>query len=96
MNGTHLRGRAWIVLAAALAMGAAACSSGGVNKAGSPATRTTVLPLADGEGDISNAQPFADAVKKLSHGTLQINIKRHWRPDDPRWETGLIACVPQM
>jgi len=93
MNGTHFRGRAWIVLAAAVAMGAAACSSGGVNKAGSPATRTTVLTLADGEGDISNAQPFADAVKKLSHGTLQITIKSHWRPDDPRWETGLIKDV---
>jgi TRAP-type C4-dicarboxylate transport system substrate-binding protein len=93
MNGTHFRGRAWIVLAAALATGAAACGSGGVNKAGSPATRTTVLMLADGEGDISNAQPFADAVKKLSHGTLQVKIKRHWRPGDPRWETGLIKDV---
>ena len=93
MNGTHFRGRAWIVLAAALAMGAAACSSGGVNKAGSLDARTTVLTLADGEGDISNAQPFADAVKELSHGTLQINIKSHWRPNDPRWETGLIKDV---
>jgi TRAP-type C4-dicarboxylate transport system substrate-binding protein len=93
MNGTHFRGRAWIVLAAALALGAAACGSGGVNKAGSPDARTTVLTLADGEGDISNAQPFADAVKRLSHGTLQINIKRHWRPDDARYETDLIKDV---
>ena len=93
MNAGHFRGRAWIVLAAALAMGAAACGSGGVNKAGSPATRTTVLTLADGEGDISNAQPFADAVKKLSHGTLQIKIKRHWRLNDARYETGLIKDV---
>jgi TRAP-type transport system periplasmic protein len=93
MNGRHTRGRAWIVLAAALATGAAACGSGGMNKAGSPAAQTTVLTLADGEGDIYNAQPFADAVKRLSHGTLQINIKRHWRPDDPRYETGLIKDV---
>jgi TRAP-type transport system periplasmic protein len=96
MNGTHFRGRAWIVLAAALAVGAAACSSGGVNKAGSPATRTTVLTLADGEGDYSNAQPFADAVKKLSHGTLQIKIKSHWRPDDARFETDLIKDVQKQ
>jgi TRAP-type transport system periplasmic protein len=93
MNGTRFRGRAWIVLAAALAMGAAACSSGGVNKAGSLDARTTVLTLADGEGNYSNAQPFADAVKKLSHGTLQITIKRHWRPDDARYETDLIKDV---
>jgi TRAP-type C4-dicarboxylate transport system substrate-binding protein len=93
MNGTHFRGRAWLVLAATLATGAAACGSGGVNKAGSADARTTVLTLADGEGDISNAQPFADAVKRLSHGTLQINIKRHWRLNDPRYETGLIKDV---
>lgn len=93
MNGTHFRGRVWLVLAAALAIGAAACGSGGVNKAGSADARTTVLTLADGEGDISNAQPFADAVKRLSHGTLQINIKRHWRLNDPRYETGLIKDV---
>src|SRR5215831_19661960 len=93
MNGRHARGRAWFVLAAALATGAAACGSAGVNKAGSPAAPTTVLTLADGEGSAANALPFAEAVMQLSGGALQIKVKSHWRPDDPRYETGLIGDV---
>jgi TRAP-type C4-dicarboxylate transport system substrate-binding protein len=86
-------GRAWVALAATLAIGAAACSSGSLDKAGGPVSKPVVLTLADGEGDISNAQPFADAVSALSHGSLQIKIEGDWRPDDPSYETGLIKDV---
>jgi TRAP-type C4-dicarboxylate transport system substrate-binding protein len=93
MNRRHARGWAWSVLAAALATGAAACGPGDVNKAGSPAAQTIVLTLADGEGSVANALPFAEAVMELSGGALQIKVKSHWRPDDPRYETGLIKDV---
>jgi len=74
MNTRVLPRRAWLVLAAALAMGAAACSSGSLDKAGGPVSKPVVLTLADGEADFSNAQPFADAVSRLSHGALHIKI----------------------
>jgi len=93
MNARTLPARAWIVLTVALAMGAAACSSGSVDKAGSPVSKPVVLTLADGDGDTSNAQPFANAVSRLSHGTLQIKIVGDWRPTDPNDEGDLIKDV---
>jgi TRAP-type C4-dicarboxylate transport system substrate-binding protein len=93
MNARIPPRRAWVVLIAALAIGIAACSSGSLDKAGGPVFKPVVLTLADGEGDISNAQPFADAVSTLSHGSLQIEIEGDWRPNDPSYETGLIKDV---
>jgi TRAP-type C4-dicarboxylate transport system substrate-binding protein len=93
MNATPSPGRGWIVLAAALAIGAAACGTANLDKAGGSVTKPVVLTLADGEGDLSNAQPFANAVRNLSHGTLQIKIEGDWRPTDPNYETGLIDDV---
>src|SRR5215471_9598233 len=84
---------AWVVVAAMLAIGTGACSSGSLDKAGTPVSKPVVLTLADGEADTSNAQPFADAVRNLSHGTLQIKIEGDWRPTDPNYETGLIKDV---
>jgi TRAP-type C4-dicarboxylate transport system substrate-binding protein len=93
MNATTFPGRGWIVLAAALAIGAAACGTANLDKAGGPVPKAVVLTLADGESDISNAQPFASAVRNLSHGTLQIKIEGNWRPHDPNYEIGLIKDV---
>jgi TRAP-type C4-dicarboxylate transport system substrate-binding protein len=93
MNAATFPGRGWIVLAAALAIGAAACGTGNLDKAGGPVPTPVVLTLADGEGDISNAQPFASAVRNLSHGTLQIKIEGDWRHSDPNYETGVIKDV---
>lgn len=93
MNAATFPGRAWVVLAA-LAVGAAACSGpGGLDKAGSPAAKPTVLTLADGEADTSNAEPFATAVSTLSHGSLQIKIEGDLRPADPNYEADLIKAV---
>jgi TRAP-type C4-dicarboxylate transport system substrate-binding protein len=85
--------RTWIVVAAALAIGAAACGTGNLDKAGGPVPKPVVLTLADGEGDISNAQPFASAVRDLSHGTLQIKIEGDWRFPGPNYEIGVIRDV---
>jgi TRAP-type C4-dicarboxylate transport system substrate-binding protein len=93
MNARIPPSRAWVVLIAALALGAAACSSGSLDKAGGPVSRPVVLTLADGEGDISNAQPFADAVSSLSHGSLQIKIEGPWRPNDASYSADLIKDV---
>jgi TRAP-type C4-dicarboxylate transport system substrate-binding protein len=93
MNLSNFHGRAWIVLTAALAMGAAACGAGSVDKAGGAVSKPDVLTLADGEADTDNALPFATAVSTLSGGTLQIEVEGDWRPSDPNYETGLIKDV---
>ena len=93
MNARTFPARAWILLAAAIAMGAVACGQENLDKAGGPALKPVILTLADGEIDIANAQPFANAVQHLSHGTLQIKIEGNWRPSDPNYETGLIKDV---
>ena len=93
MNVRTFPGPAWLALTAVLALGAAACGSGNVDKAGSPVSKPVVLTLADGETDYSNAQPFANAVSRLSHGTLQIKIESSWRFSDPNNEADLIKDV---
>ena len=93
MNARTFPARTWLVLAAALALGATACGAGNLDKAGNPSSKPLVLTLADGNGDTSDAQPFAAAVWNLSHGTLQIKIEGNWRPDDGSYETGLINDV---
>lgn len=93
MNALTFPGRAPIVLAAALALGAAACGPGSLDKAGGPVSKPVVLTITDGEGDTSNAQPFATAVSRLSHGSLRIKIEGGWRPSDPNYETDLIKAV---
>jgi TRAP-type C4-dicarboxylate transport system substrate-binding protein len=94
MNARVFPGPAWVLLAATLAIGAAACGPGSLDKAGNPLpNKPLVLTLADGEVDISNAQPFANAVQTLSRGALQIKIERDWGPSDPNYEPDLIKYV---
>jgi TRAP-type C4-dicarboxylate transport system substrate-binding protein len=71
----------------------AGCGGSASDKAGGQRLSSIVLTLADGETDFSNAQPFADAVKRLSHGRLVIRIVSAWRASDPRYETALIRDV---
>jgi TRAP-type C4-dicarboxylate transport system substrate-binding protein len=82
-----------VALAAALAMAAAGCGSGTADKAGGAVSRPVVLTLVDGQPDISNAQPFAAAVSRLSRGSLVIRIEGDWRFTDPNFETKLIKYV---
>jgi len=85
MNARTLPGRAYVVLAAALAMAAAGCGQGNLDKAGGAVPKPVVLTLANDSSDISGAQPFATAVRELSHGTLQIKIEvPSARLGDPR------------
>lgn len=94
MNARIHLGRAWIVLTAALAMGAAACGPANLDKAGGPVSKPLVLALANDSGDLSGAQPFATAVAGVSDGTLQIRIEGpSGRLGDLNSETGLIRAV---
>jgi TRAP-type C4-dicarboxylate transport system substrate-binding protein len=96
MKPRILSGPVWVIVAAMLATGAGACGPMSLDKAGSPISpisKPIVLTLADGEIDLSNAQPFAAAVWRLSHGTIRIKIEGNWRPTDPRYETDLIKDV---
>jgi TRAP-type C4-dicarboxylate transport system substrate-binding protein len=94
MNARPVPGRAWIVVIAALAMGAAACGVGNLDKAGDPVPKPIILTLANDSGDLSGAQPFADAVKEVSHGALQIRIEGpSAQLGDLNSETGLITAV---
>ena len=93
MKARTLPGPAWVVAAAILAIAAAGCGSGNLDKAGNPSSKPVVLTLADGNLDTSDAQPFTTAVWKLSHGTLQIKIESNWRPNENYYETGLINDV---
>jgi TRAP-type C4-dicarboxylate transport system substrate-binding protein len=94
MNARPLPGRAWIVLTAALAMGASACGPGNLDKAGAPVPKPVILTLANDSGDLSGAQPFADAVKEVSHGALQARIEGpSARLGDLDSETELIRAV---
>src|SRR5215469_10744942 len=86
-------GAARVVLAAALAIGAAGCSAGNLDKAGGSVPSVVVLTLADGLSDYSDVQPFANAVGTLSHDALQIKIESNWRPRDATPEIGLIKDV---
>jgi TRAP-type C4-dicarboxylate transport system substrate-binding protein len=94
MSTTTCPARTWIALAAALAMGAAACGPGNLDKAGDSVPKPAILTLANDSGDLSGAQPFADAVKEVSHGALQIRIEGpSARLGDLNSETGLIRAV---
>ncbi len=82
-----------VLLAISVLVVVTGCGASHSDKAGGVLSHSVVLTLADGEADVSNAQPFANAVEHLSHGTLEIAIKRSWRPKDPRYEADLIKDV---
>ena len=76
-------------LSAALAALVLAGCGGGADKAGGESTaKPTVLTLANGNGDTAELQPFADAVRRRSGGSLRIDFKNDWRNGDLDYETG--------
>jgi len=94
MNATSLSGRTGILLAAALAVAAAGCGPGNLDKAGGAAPKPVVLTLANDSGDLSGPRPFANAVSELSHGTLQIKLEGPSRRlGNMDSETGTIRAV---
>jgi TRAP-type transport system periplasmic protein len=88
-------GRAIAVLALALVLLlVAGCSSSSSNKAGGKqARKPLVLTLADYQSDAGELDRFTDAVTRLSHGAIQIDVKTDWRLGQVRYENGLIGDV---
>jgi TRAP-type C4-dicarboxylate transport system substrate-binding protein len=58
---------------------------------GAPAP--TTLTLITGENDQSEVQPFVNAVRRLTDGSLTIDVKTGWRPGEATYESGLIHDV---
>jgi TRAP-type C4-dicarboxylate transport system substrate-binding protein len=58
---------------------------------GAPAPIT--LTLITGESDSSEVQPFVNAVERLTDGSMDIDVKTDWRPDEADYERGIIADV---
>src|SRR5687768_17005545 len=81
-----------LLIACAVALNA--CSTGSSDKAGGK-TRpdVTTLVLANGNGESDELKPFADAVARLSAGTLRIRFEDAWRNGERRYEAGLIRDV---
>jgi TRAP-type C4-dicarboxylate transport system substrate-binding protein len=63
-----------------LAPGVGACGGNASDKAGGAVrNRPVVLRLADGVGDVTLAQVYADEVARRSHGSLRIEVQPNWR-----------------
>lgn len=82
-----------IVLLAVMAL-LAGCGSAGFDKAGdSPERHPVVLTLANFNSDIGELDGFASEVRRLSGGTMRIDIEYRWRFGQVRYENGLIGDV---
>jgi TRAP-type C4-dicarboxylate transport system substrate-binding protein len=73
MSPSSLARRASIMFAA-FALGLTACGQVSLDKAGGVVPKPVVLTLANDSSDPTGVQPFATAVRHLSHGTLLIKI----------------------
>jgi TRAP-type C4-dicarboxylate transport system substrate-binding protein len=70
----------------------AGCANSEANKAGDVSSKPTRLVLADCENDLSNVAAFVSAVRTLSGGSLQVEV-RSWGGGVLRCETNLIKHV---
>src|ERR671923_2425175 len=78
-------------VAAAAALAAAACGSSGPDRAGgTEKAKPVVLTFANGNGDTIELEPFAAAVRRLSHGSVRIVFKNDWRHGSTSYEKGVI------
>jgi TRAP-type C4-dicarboxylate transport system substrate-binding protein len=66
----------------------AGCAGSAANKAGAVSGKPTKLVLADCENDASNVAAFVSAVRRLSKGNLEAEV-RQWRGG---WRGGALHC----
>ena len=82
-----------VVLLAVMAV-LAGCTGPGLDKAGgTQARQPVVLTLANFIGDSGELDGFAGEVRRLSAGTMRIDIRSRWRPGQVDSENGLIGDV---
>jgi TRAP-type C4-dicarboxylate transport system substrate-binding protein len=81
------------VLATVMAV-LAGCTGPGLDKAGGQqAGQPVVLTLASFPGNSGELDGFANNVRRLSGGTMRVDIRSGWRPGQVQFEKGLIADV---
>jgi hypothetical protein len=86
--------RAVALLAGLVLVASAACEASGLNKAGgNQARQTVVLTLASPSGISGDLDGFVAQVRRLSAGTMRIDIKSRWRIHQVDFGTGLIGDV---
>lgn len=72
----------------------AGCAGPGLDKVGGTRERPpVVLTMASFLGDSTELDGFAGEVRRLSAGTMQIDIKSRWRFGQVTYETGLIGDI---
>src|SRR5262249_58247022 len=82
-----------VVLLAVLAV-LAGCTGPGLDKAGGiQARQPVVLTLANFIGDSGELDGFAGEVRRLSAGTMRIDIRSRRRPGQVDSENGLVGDV---
>ena len=82
-----------VVLLAVMAV-LAGCTGPGLDKAGgTQARQPLVLTLANFIGESVELDGFAGEVRRLSAGTMRIDIRSRWRPGQVDSENGLIGDV---
>jgi TRAP-type C4-dicarboxylate transport system substrate-binding protein len=91
----HVRSRALacaVLVAAAVAAGCG--SESDEDKAGNESTAKPVeLVLANHEGGSENVGEWAEAVERLSSGSLRIRISNNWRPGESNYEKAILNDV---
>jgi TRAP-type transport system periplasmic protein len=86
--------RAVALLAGLVLAASSGCGASGLNKAGGNQARQTVVLTLANPSELSEAfDGFADQVRRLSAGTMRIDIKSNWRIHQVDFETGLIGDV---
>jgi TRAP-type transport system periplasmic protein len=82
-----------VVLLAVMAV-LAGCTGPGLDKAGgTQARQPVVLTLANFIGESAELDGYAGEVRRLSAGTMRIDIRSRWRPGQVDSENGLIGDV---
>src|SRR5437764_14598449 len=82
------------LLVASLALATSCGGRSGIDKAGhQTADKPRVLILANHEQGPEDVQAWADAVQRLSHGTLLVRVVNNWRRQDLDYDRGTTGDV---
>lgn len=92
----HLNVRPWALGCAVLVAVAVTggCGNSGENKAGNEsAAKPIELVLANHEGGSENVGKWAEAVERLSDGSIRIRISNNWRQGETNYEKAILNEV---
>jgi len=91
--GSGRRQATTLFIAIVLAPGAAGCAGSHPDKAGGSASpKPVVLALATHDDDYAYGT-FADAVERVSKGSMRIRVVNNWRDSDADYERAIVSDV---